>query len=125
MDKITYLCYTSTYSQGYFLNVYDACIYGYRKSFEDIKLFPEDENNYKTIIYKYSLQDYRENVLIKIFNVQIRKLIFIQRFYKKRYHRRLSATLVLQRRLREAISCPYYQLCKKRLLREFNELTLG
>ena len=128
MDKTGYLCFTNSFSQSYFHNVYDACIYGYRRSFENITPFPDNENKFKTVIYKYSVEpenEYREKVLIKIFNVQIRKLMLIQRFYKRRYHRKLFAILVLQRRFREAISCPYTQLCRRRLLREFDELTFG
>ena len=46
----------------------------------------------------------------------------IQAVYRARLKKRTDAVVFLQCALRKAIANPYTQLCRKRLMREFNEL---
>ena len=46
----------------------------------------------------------------------------IQKYYKIYFKRKMDSIIFLQFALRKAIANPYTLLCRKRLLREFNEL---
>ncbi len=112
-----YLCYDKFY------DIYDALISAYKKSIVNFRANIPNRNqrygfNYTSMVSSYSTS----KTLFTVFHIKIRKAIIIQRFYKKRFRKRLLAILVLQRRFREAIGNPYTQICKRRLLTEFNEL---
>ena len=117
-----------------FEDIYSALIYAYKKSF--IKFKPNIPNNnlighqYRSVVRKYIIKYYNEvfpyndviDTNIIVYHDKIKKAKFIQKFYRKRLKRRLDCTLIIQRRFREVILNPYYLLCKKRLMREFNEM---
>jgi len=46
----------------------------------------------------------------------------IQNIYRSRFKSRVESATLIQKYYRKAISCPYIQLCKNRLMREFNEM---
>ena len=49
--------------------------------------------------------------------------ILIQRYYRKWKHDKLNkAANIIQRHVKEVLSCPDYLVCKRRLIREFQEL---
>jgi hypothetical protein len=48
---------------------------------------------------------------------------FIQQVYRKRFRIRNESAAIIQERFREAIANPYTQLCRNRLLHEFEEMT--
>ena len=48
--------------------------------------------------------------------------MIIQKIWKSIYNRRFVASVIIKKHVRKAISNPYTQLCKNRLIREFNQL---
>jgi hypothetical protein len=47
----------------------------------------------------------------------------IQEFYRERFELKKSSAIIIQKVYREAIANPYTQLCRNRLLHEFNDMT--
>jgi hypothetical protein len=109
-----------------FDNLYDAIILGYKNSFKYFEPNVPNPNQfypgyqYNSVITKYNGTTRTE--IMKIYHNKIRKAKIIQRFYRKRLNRKLSAIILIQRSFRFSISCPYTQLCRNRLLREFNSM---
>ena len=124
--EIGYICFINGFSQKWYDDIYDAMIYGYQKSFNHLKKFPDTTHKYSTVIYKYNkypTYEYSETCVCVVHHQLVRKIKLIQRFYRSRFKRKMDAVIFLQYHLRKAISCPYTQLCRKRLLREFRDLT--
>jgi len=49
--------------------------------------------------------------------------MLIQKCWRVVYHRRFVAAVIIKRELRKAIANPYTEICKRRLLREFREIS--
>ena len=48
--------------------------------------------------------------------------MIIQKRWRRIYNTRFASAAIIKKHLKRAISNPYTQLCRKRLLREFNEM---
>ena len=66
--------------------------------------------------------DYHEYLVEKIRYKKVIAAETIQKYYRLHLLKKTRAVKILQRRIREAIANPYTELCRKRLLREFNEM---
>ena len=121
--EIYYDCFTSNLddygnldiSYKKFDSIYPALIYAYKKSFVQFKPNVPNKNQfypgyqYKSIVRKFTINYCHEiknepNFPIIVYHDKIRKARFIQR------------------KFRESIANPYTELCRRRLLREFNEM---
>ena len=58
-----------------------------------------------------------------VWDKETRAARLIQEFYRERFELKKSSAILIQQRYREAIANPYTQLCRNRLLHEFNEMT--
>ena len=122
-----------------FDDIYSALIYAYKNSFIKFKSNVPNKNQfypgyqYRSIVNKFTTIYYdggfpyqnkveEVNFPIVVYHDKIRKAIFIQREFRKHLKRRLEAATVIQRHLRKSIANPYTELCRRRLLREFNEM---
>ncbi len=144
---VKYDCFTSNLnnygnlvmSYENFDDIYSALIYAYKKSFVEFTPNVPNKNQFypgyqcKSIINKFTTIYYdgqfpyqnkiqEVNFPIIVYHDKIRKAIFIQRKFRKHLKRRLEAALLIQKHLRKAIANPYTKLCRRRLLREFNEM---
>ena len=146
-DKVYYDCFTSNLTEyanldisyDKFDDVYSALIHAYKKSF--VKFRPNVPNNnqfypgyqYRSVVRVFTIRYYDdcypyhqiEGKPIIIYHDKIRKAIFIQRQFRKHLKLRLKSALIIQKHFRECISNPYRLLCKRRLLREFEEMSLS
>ena len=72
-------------------------------------------------IFKIPLEG--EVVIETVYDIQTTAAMIIQRKWKPIYNRRFVAAVIIKKHARRAISNPYTQLCRNRLMREFTELT--
>ena len=107
-------CY---FNNKYFLNVYDAKIYAYRKThtFISSRYIYGEGHCYDVI----RLVGCKEKCIITYYHKNL-NINLIQKWYKLHFKRKMDSIIFLQCALRKAIANPSTKLCQKRLLREFN-----
>jgi hypothetical protein len=120
-----------------FTDIYEAAVYAYKKSHEYMPNTTKSSYymvKYRTIICKHNrFPDYTFEEFIDpdrptttryaiVKHVKIRCAEIIQRQFRAYLKRKLDAVVFLQYHLRKAIANPYTRLCRRRLLREFNEM---
>ena len=113
---------------------YDALIYAYktlcRAYNPEVSIYkiPRTLNmanaNFQFEHFDVDFEDYRFRIYI---NNHVDKERYgakriIMRHYRKYHKRKLDAVIFLQYHLRKAIANPYTELCRRRLLREFNDI---
>ena len=146
--EIYYDCFTTYLREDgcidvkykFFDEIYTALIYAYKQSYIPFKHnIPKNIHfffgyEYISVVRRYCIKFYEgggryneyfpEKINIKkIYHDKMRKIKLIQQFYKQRLKRRIKSIVLIQIRLRESIANPFTKLCKRRLLREFNEMT--
>ena len=126
-----------TFYSEKFTDIYEASIYAYKIAHKRIPNITKSTYymvKYRTIICKHNrFPDYTFEEFIDpdrptttryaiVKHVKIRCAEIIQRQFRAYLKRKLDAVVFLQYHLRKAIANPYTRLCRKRLLREFNEM---
>jgi hypothetical protein len=86
----------------------------YRIPFGENIAYGEDWVDLKYLYYNYRIKRVRPRMVIAAETIQRRFRVYLKK--------RIDAVVFLQCALRKAIANPYTQLCRKRLMREFNEL---
>ena len=126
-----------TFFSEIFFDIYKASIYAYKMSYQSIPNTTKSNYfmvKYRTIICKhnkvpkYTFDEFIDKnrpttiryAVVK--HVKISCAEIIQRQFRKYLKRKLDAAIFLQYHLRKAIANPYTELCRRRLLREFNEM---
>jgi len=120
-----YFCFTTTLNNygnldvtyEKFDDIYSALIYGYKKSFTKCKY---NVPNYNQFFPGYQCKSLVGQSII-IYHEKIRKAKFIQRKFRKHLERRNNSAKIIQDQFRESIANPSYEMCKRRLLREYYE----
>ena len=72
--------------------------------------------------HDYGHYEMYQNHLETVYDPQTTAAMLIQKRWREIYNRRFVAAVIIKRELRKAIANPYTQLCKRRLVREFNEM---
>jgi len=121
-----------------FKNIYEANLYGYQKARRVRPYAPPIEYDWATLVvcifkvpfgaklitdnisHDSGIWDYYINTIA---DRETRAAKTIQKKYHRRYLKRIDSAILIQERYREAMGNPYTLLCKRRLLREFNEMT--
>jgi hypothetical protein len=122
-----------------FKNIYEANLYGYQKARRVRKhyVIGYDEDDWVTLVvcifkvpfgvrlvtddisHDSGIWEYYINTIA---DRETRAAKTIQKKYHRHYLKRIDAAILIQERYREAMGNPYTLLCKRRLLREFNEM---
>jgi len=123
-----------------FKNIYEANLYGYQKARRVRRYAPveySDEYDWVTLVvcifkvpfgvrlvtddisHDSGIWEYYINTIA---DRETRAAKTIQKKYHRHYLKRIDSAILIQERYREAIGNPYTLLCKRRLLREFNEM---
>jgi len=71
----------------------------------------------------YGHYEMYENHVESVYDPRTTAAMLIQKYWRVVYHKRFVAAVIIKRELRKAISNPYTELCKRRLMREFYELS--
>jgi len=126
-----------TFFSEKFTDIYEASIYAYKIAYECIPNMTKSTYymvKYRTIICKHNrFPDYTYEEFINpdrpttiryaiVKHVKIRCAEIIQKHFRYYLKRKIDAVVFLQYHLRKAIANPYTTLCRRRLLREFNEM---
>ena len=121
----------------FFKNIYEARIYAYqhakRRTFN--YLYHQSSITLGVCIFKIPFgvevccndismdSDIWEYFVRTILDYETKAAKVIQRKYRLRYLKKIDAAIFIQEYYRRAIGDPYTQLCKNRLMREFNEMS--
>ena len=70
------------------------------------------------INYKY----YMKNHITTVHDPLTTAILLVQKCWRKIYNRRFVAAVIIKRNIRRSIANPSTQLCRNRLMREFNEI---
>jgi len=122
-----------------FKNIYEATLYGYQKARRVRKhyVIGYDEDDWTTLavcIFKvpFGVRLVTDNISMDsdiwkyyvktVVDRETRAAKIIQKKYHHRYIKRIDSAILIQECYRKAIGNPYTLLCKRRLLREFNEM---
>jgi hypothetical protein len=124
-----------------FKNIYEATLYGYQKARRVRRYAPveySDEYDWTTLavcIFKvpFGVRLVTDDISIDsdiwkyyvktVVDRETRAAKIIQKKYHYRYLKRIDSAILIQECYRKAMGNPYTLLCKRRLLREFNEMT--
>ena len=126
-------------SPVFFKTIYEARVYGYRHArrrlYMNVSYLDEEYVTLGVCIFKVpfgaevpcddiSMDSHIWDYFVRtILDRETKAAKTIQRKYRLRYLKKIDAAIFIQEYYRRAIGDPYTQLCKNRLMREFNEMS--
>ena len=87
------------------------------------KIFKIDYGDHVWLYYRNQKRLMYQNHIETVYDPKTTAAMLIQKYWRLVYNRRFVAAVIIKRRLRQAIANPYTELCKRRLMREFYELS--
>ena len=87
------------------------------------KIFKIDYGDHVWLYYRNQKRLMYQNHIETVYDPKTTAAMLIQKYWRLVYNRRFVAAVIIKRELRKAISNPYTELCKRRLMREFHELS--
>ena len=87
------------------------------------KIFKIDYGDHVWLYYRNQKRLMYQNHIETVYDPKTTAAMLIQKYWRLVYNRRFVAAVIIKRELRKAISNPYTELCKRRLVREFHELS--
>jgi len=143
MIEMLYMCLRYEANRGpnpislpmFFRTYRDALVHAKEKAIiienQNLPQFPPSKRVFYVKIFKMPYGAYvivdgynfnNQNHIDTVYDLKTTKCKIIQQWWRNIYNKRIVAAVIIKKHMRRAIVNPYTELCRRRLLREFNEM---